>query len=827
MKNKKSNSAAAQARALVLAGTMMAGSLFAGNLDKESMSTNQGLCFTENKGQISDQNYKARPDILFSGTDGSMDFYLRNNGISYQFSKVKSWKTETIKGEEVQLEDEIDVYRLDVNLIGANQNTKVFGNVQLPGERNYYLAVCPQGATGVHSYETVNYSSVYSGIDLKWYSKEGHLKYDYYVAGGADYKQIRLEINGADLIAINEKGELVITTPNGNLTEQAPLVMQDGKVLKSSWEISNNVVSFHIEGQNPDRPMVIDPFVRAWGTYYGGTQRDHATAIEPFSTDRVYVAGYTQSTTLIATSGQGRNPVYGGTYDAFVAQFSDAGAFVWGTYFGGANADFGFNLKVDATGFIYLVGKTQSDGLTYPLVHINAGTGNTANSDGFIAKFWSTGGIANNNQQIFVKYFGSTDDDEVMDLVLAGGFVYVVGHSYYPGSNNNDISTPGSMQEVMRGFADGFIACFNSNLVRQWGTFYGGSDLDYITGITYDGLNRLYICGYTSSADYMSSKFIHQKFLQGNTDAFLAKFTTLGFRDWGTYFGGSNDEYGYFDVETDGISSIYLVGSTHSTNLIATAGAHQTTFGGGYTDGFLTKFDNTGYQVWGTYYGGSLVDNVFGIDISATGRIFLTGLSQSSTGISLPGDYQSVFGGGPTDAYVAKFYPNGVLYSATYYGGSSAENTAGYQTDLTISSTGFVYICGSTMSPNNMASPGCYRSTLAGGEDVFIAKFYDPAEGIERIAPITNSFPGMEAPQLTVAPNPSNGQFQISFDAAVEGDYVLEITNTLGQVVASEQLNGFSGNYQQNFDLSVYERGMYHVRLRSANGESVLKVITY
>ena len=51
-----------------------------------------GISFTENKGQVCDQNYKPRPDVLFSGTDGQITFHLKNDGISYQLKRVDTWK---------------------------------------------------------------------------------------------------------------------------------------------------------------------------------------------------------------------------------------------------------------------------------------------------------------------------------------------------------------------------------------------------------------------------------------------------------------------------------------------------------------------------------------------------------------------------------------------------------------------------------------------------------------------------------------------------------------------------------------------------------------
>jgi hypothetical protein len=52
-------------------------------------------------------------------------------------------------------------------------------------------------------------------------------------------------------------------------------------------------------------------------------------------------------------------------------------------------------------------------------------------------------------------------------------------------------------------------------------------------------------------------------------------------RIWGTYYGGSGNDYGI--IETDKIGNAYVVGSTDSYNNIATAGTPQNNYAGGYT----------------------------------------------------------------------------------------------------------------------------------------------------------------------------------------------------------------------------------------------------
>ena len=53
----------------------------------------------------------------------------------------------------------------------------------------------------------------------------------------------------------------------------------------------------------------------------------------------------------------------------------------------------------------------------------------------------------------------------------------------------------------------------------------------------------------------------------GNNDAFLVKFNTNGLRQWGTYFGGSDYDFGY-SLCIDVTGNIFLSGQTNSSNNI-------------------------------------------------------------------------------------------------------------------------------------------------------------------------------------------------------------------------------------------------------------------
>jgi hypothetical protein len=66
------------------------------------------------------------------------------------------------------------------------------------------------------------------------------------------------------------------------------------------------------------------------------------------------------------------------------------------------------------------------------------------------------------------------------DIAVDGsGNVFLVGYT----ASTSGISTTGSYQETYGGGGDAFVVKFNSNGVRQWGTYYGGSNGENGTGL--------------------------------------------------------------------------------------------------------------------------------------------------------------------------------------------------------------------------------------------------------------------------------------------------------------------------------------------------------
>lgn len=138
----------------------------------------------------------------------------------------------------------------------------------------------------------------------------------------------------------------------------------------------------------------------------------------------------------------------------------------------------------------------------------------------------------------------------------------------------------------------------------------------------------------------------------------------------------------------------------------------------GNTDAYLAKIDNNGNLLWATYYGGSLYDYGKSVVVDASGNVYLGGSTNSTSGIA-SGGMQNVYGGGPGDAFLVKFDAAGNRLWATYIGGHGYEEGYGLGKD----NLGNVFLTGSTTSTSNIAASGFNNSYSGGTSDAYLIKF--------------------------------------------------------------------------------------------------------
>jgi hypothetical protein len=189
---------------------------------------------------------------------------------------------------------------------------------------------------------------------------------------------------------------------------------------------------------------------------------------------------------------------------------------------------------------------------------------------------------------------------------------------------------------------------------------------------------------------------------------------------YSTYLGGSGNDQG-FGIAVDSSGNAYVTGSTGSTNFPTTAGAFQTTYGGGSEDAFITKLNPTGSGlVYSTYLGaggGFGNDEAHGIAVDSADNAYVTGSTNSTNFPTTPGAFQPTVpfkncsAVGCTTVFVTKINPAGsALVYSTYLGGSGEDGGAA----IAVDAAGNAYVAGGTQSSNFPTTPGVFQPTPGG-----------------------------------------------------------------------------------------------------------------
>ncbi len=175
-----------------------------------------------------------------------------------------------------------------------------------------------------------------------------------------------------------------------------------------------------------------------------------------------------------------------------------------------------------------------------------------------------------------------------------------------------------------------------------------------------------------------------------------------------SYMGGSGQDS--TSSGTNSGSGMILCGGTASTNFPTTVGTQQTSLQGP-RDAFICSLDAQGKRKWSTYFGAN-GDDIAIACCKANAKIYVVGRTTSTSGLASPNCFQSTYGGGSSDAFVASFDENtGKLLNCTYYGGTDADEARAVCT----LASGDVVIAGTSLS-TDLAMNG-QQTTNPGGSD--------------------------------------------------------------------------------------------------------------
>lgn len=250
----------------------------------------------------------------------------------------------------------------------------------------------------------------------------------------------------------------------------------------------------------------------------------------------------------------------------------------------------------------------------------------------------------------------------------------------------------------------------------QWSTFMGGTLSDYARDVALGKDGDIYTCGYTAGADFPVSPGALQGSSRGNFEVFVSAFSRERKQLWSTYYGGTgSEENPQIALAADG--TVYVAGSTSSTDLPVSPQAQQPRSGGRY-DVFLLALNPQGQRKWATYLGGSYTDECSDITVSRGGAVYLVGGTYSTNFPVTPNAIQTS-NAGDYDMFVAQVSAAGVRQWASYIGGWSMDFAAG----ITVDAKGDMYLTGRTESTNLPAISKGLQTAYGGGSfDAFVLR---------------------------------------------------------------------------------------------------------
>lgn len=311
-----------------------------------------------------------------------------------------------------------------------------------------------------------------------------------------------------------------------------------------------------------------------------------------------------------------------------------------------------------------------TDGGYAILGHTQSTDGDVENKTNASFDFWLLKFNSDDKLQ-WQKTYGGSDDDRGLDIIQTqeGGYA-ILGYSK---------STDGNVTENM-GANDFWICKLDSSGNITWQKSYGflGADIGYALTETND--NGYLITGVldvSASGGQGNSKSLNTQHAGG--DYWAIKLNTNGDKEWSKFFGGTFTDTPYDVVQTQD-NGYLIVGSSDSDDVDIKG--NQGTY-----DFWVVKISESGNLLWEKSFGGSQIDEAWGVLASNDGNFIIVGDTRSN-------DKDVTNNNGAADAFVIKITPNGDLIWRKSFGGTSFDTAR----SISKSNDGGFLISGSSRS---------------------------------------------------------------------------------------------------------------------------------
>ncbi len=583
--------------------------------------------FVENKGQWD-------PQVRFMANASNGGVFLHSNGFTILQHHAQDWQqlTDYIHGHMEETKKAILGERLNlrshafrVEFIGANSNPQVVPDKPLYTYNNYFIGSDPsKWAAECKIFQGITLKNVYPGVDVRYYSSNGRLKYDIIAAPGADVSKIALRYNGVDGLKV-KNGELVIGTSVGELKELSPYSYQysdKGKTeVTARYVVKGNEVRFEVKNYDRRQTLVIDPDLVFCS--FSGSRADNwgfTATYGPLGS--MFGGGIVKENGFPTSPGAFQTSHAGGEWDIGIIKLSPDGRNrEYATYIGGSGIEQPHSLIVDGAGNLVVAGRSNSS--NYPV---------TGGADGQIG---SGGGY-----------------DIVVTKLNASGTA-LIGSKKIGGTADDGVNINAGRNGT-------------NSLQRNYGD-------DGRSEVILDGAGNIYLASSTQSDNFPIIGGFQRTFGGGKQDGVVLKLNpNLSALLFSSFLGGTGNDAAYVLSLHPFTNNIYVAGGTESTNMPGNSGGTIGPANHGAIDGFVAMISNDGSQVIeNTYIGTAGIDQIYGVQFDRFGYPYVMGQTTGAWPVVNAAWSQS---GGKQ--FIAKLEQNlsAYVYSTVFGTGSALPN---------------------------------------------------------------------------------------------------------------------------------------------------------
>ena len=266
---------------------------------------------------------------------------------------------------------------------------------------------------------------------------------------------------------------------------------------------------------------------------------------------------------------------------------------IWGKIFGSQQDEYVLNHVMDASGNLYVAGKTTGI----------IGTENFGKNDGFLTKIDSAGNV------LWSRQFGTPGEEDIQWCAIDKS-----GNIYLTGSTTGDLNGRNSGKE------DVIVVKFSTDGQLLWSKQFGTAGSDVAKGIYSDNAGNIYVTGFTEGKLGQSSS--------GKNDCFIMKLDNDGNQIFTTQFGTPEDDYSYAVSRGPG-SDVLVCGSTWG----ALAGKNK-----GMIDGFTAQFSDKGELIKYNQFGSEGFDIAMMLYMDNEKNVYVGGTTSGNFGCQQNGE---------------------------------------------------------------------------------------------------------------------------------------------------------------------------------------------